>query len=98
MLKGIDINSNIKVKLTKFGRDTYNEIYAQTMGEYPGNFQEDADGYSTWQIWSLMWTFGKYMGPSYPNCFDSIIMIDENEINDYTPQIINNIERNNYNV
>ena len=31
---------------------------------------EDKDGWSRWQLWVLMETFGDVTGMSRPNCFD----------------------------
>ena len=45
-----NINDKVRVKLTDFGR---------SLISYP--IEEDASGYSEWQLWCLMREFGEYM-------------------------------------
>lgn len=60
----LNINDTVRVKLTDHGR----KIGA-------GRFSEDENGWSQWQAWILMETFGQYIGLGLPNPFDVIIQV-----------------------
>jgi len=51
-----NINESVKVRLTKLGRKIINE------DEYAIIPSEDEEGWSEWQLWVLMQTFGPHMG------------------------------------
>jgi len=65
-LFGININDEVRVKLTDKGREIHKQDHfdlyrtASTRPEYHPP-KEDADGYSTWQLWVLMLHFGASM-------------------------------------
>lgn len=67
-----NINYYVKVKLTKTGRDILKNDPMRTL-----SVDEDENGYSKWQMWDLMATFGKYihMGGNLP--FETNIIIEE---------------------
>ena len=61
----ININDDVKVRLTNDGR-SYLLGYGEAFySDYPATFAKlmlrDSDGYVTMQLWKLMEIFGKYM-------------------------------------
>lgn len=82
-----NINESVKVKLTDHGRkilaDQNNEfavLYPKAFPvKTPDDFKadEDENGYTTFQLWSLMERFGKHIGACKPNCFDTNIIIKQ---------------------
>ena len=81
-----NINNHVRVKLTDHGRATLRahwEDLASTFpkvkarGYTPPN--EDADGWSRWQLWVLMETFGPIMGITMTNAFETEIEIEVRE-------------------
>lgn len=62
-----NINHNIKVRLTDLGRAIHEKQHDTVLGnmryKYPYNPpKEDENGWSKWQLWDFMATFGPYMG------------------------------------
>ena len=63
-----NINNYIKVRLTDSGREIHKQRHAALFTGYPAQKypyqppKEDADGWSRWQAWDFMATFGPYMG------------------------------------
>lgn len=63
-----NINGWVKVKLTQKGLDELERQHHELCDRSPGlsrNFTQpvtDGDGYSTWLMWSLMYTFGHMCG------------------------------------
>jgi len=62
----ININNNVRVKLTSFGRQQHHRdhvMFWTNAGRVMPYTQpkEDAEGWSTWQLHSLMEAFGSYM-------------------------------------
>ncbi len=60
-----NINNTVKVKLTAEGHEimraqhqAYAEAFPGAFGEFKPKVQ-DADGWSEWQLWDLMNTFGR---------------------------------------
>lgn len=49
-----NINDNVRVKLTRHGRD----ILKSNHGDFHIPKKEDADGWSSWQLWILVQEFG----------------------------------------
>lgn len=78
----LNINHNVRVKLTDCGREIHRQNFAQFLATFPKfpyayrQPEEDADGWSTWQLWNLMQEFGDHlhMGTSLP--FDTTIELD----------------------
>lgn len=64
-----NINHHVRVKLTALGRKHLSEI-GELWRLEPGhsNAVDDATGFSEWQLWDLMATFGPvlYMGGGVP--------------------------------
>ena len=76
MLKAININSTVLVKITKYGRGIYYENYKRLTGEYP-ILKEDENGYSKWAFWDLMKEFGHYLTMGFKVPFEPVILIEE---------------------
>jgi hypothetical protein len=78
-----NINDYVRVKLTDYGRyihmrqfyENYSGVH--TLGEKQSIKysppKEDREGYSRWQLWNLMSTFGEYMGLGFENLFETSI-------------------------
>jgi hypothetical protein len=80
----VNINEQVKVKLTDIGisilkskRDELNAMIQSVGGKCLGEFElkTDVDGYSTFQIWDLMNTFGEYMVMGFNVPFETDIII-----------------------
>ena len=63
-----NINHEVKVKLTKKGHAICKANHLKLYIRYPPNSfpeyhapKEDADGWSSWQLWTLMREFGEHM-------------------------------------
>ena len=71
----ININEIVRVKLTDRGRQIHQEIwddlikFAPSLGPYEPK-KEDSEGWSEWQLWSLMSNFGQYCGMGCEPCFE----------------------------
>lgn len=79
-----NINDCVKVKLTDFGRKVHREEFDNLMQRLPPHAslqyrapREDADGWSEWQLWILMETFGRYCTLGGPEPFETTIIIPD---------------------
>lgn len=76
-----NINHNVKVKLTDYGREMLKKEHDEFWKDFPEQFheynppKEDAEGYCTWQMWFLMESLGKYISPCGPLPFETEIEI-----------------------
>jgi len=82
----LDINEVVRVKLTDIGRAAHaadHSIFCLSEGRrIPYKpVEEDAQGYSEWQLWELMAAFGNHLGNGFDLPFDQIIKL-EPKIND----------------
>lgn len=70
-----NINNKVRVRLTPKGKRVLAEKYKGLRPGYPP--KEDAAGWSEWQLWDLMQTFGEciFLGCDMP--FEGTIEIDE---------------------
>jgi hypothetical protein len=73
-----NINDSVRIRLTPYGRQIHRAHWEEVAKLAPAYgalgytpMEEDDAGYSKWQIWHLMFVFGKYMGPNAPLCFDT---------------------------
>lgn len=70
-----NINNTVRVRLTDAGREyhrrIHNELYARIFLYRPP--EEDADGWSRWQLWSLMQTFGPGVSLGGPTLYEPTI-------------------------
>ena len=79
-----NINNYIKAKLTKRGHEIHRANYARLFAgylveKYPyAPPAEDADGWSKWQAWDFMSTFGPHMGcgSDVPASTEIIILVE----------------------
>lgn len=88
-MKQFNINSTVKVKLTEYGKQMLERDHIEFWGargqldKFPYKPPKtDADGYTKFQLWSLMEKFGKYCGLGCKLPFETVILIDENELRD----------------
>lgn len=79
-----NVNEPVWVKLTERGRkihraqnDAINEQFPNVNLEYRAP-EEDAEGWSKWQMWSLMQTFGAHIGMGIEPPFETTIAITSN--------------------
>jgi hypothetical protein len=88
-MKQFNINSTVKVKLTEYGKQMLERDHIEFWGargqldKFPYEPPEtDADGYTEFQLWSLMYYLGKYCNIGCAMPFDTVILIDENDLKD----------------
>lgn len=80
-----NINDAVRVKLTDFGRGIHKQQFDDLANRFPSVQysytppKEDKDGWSEWQGWVLMETFGEHIGLGGPNPFETTIQIPTNE-------------------
>mgnify|MGYP001432822685 CR=1 FL=1 len=81
-----NINHEVKVKLTKMGNAICKANHLKLYIHYPPNSvpvyippTEDADGWSTWQLWELMREFGEHMYNGAKVPFETEIEIIEGQ-------------------
>jgi len=77
MTKPIFINDTVRVRLTDHGRNIFRrQIEAINLKSPRARLatakQEDADGWSRWQLWDLMETFGQFVGLGRESPFTEI--------------------------
>lgn len=83
----IDFNVNhfVHVKLTDRGRQIHREDYdvsaehIRSRGGKPDEYRapvEDSEGWSRWQLWTLMNLFGNHIAMGLPLAFETSIRID----------------------
>jgi hypothetical protein len=80
MLQKINLNCRVKVKLTDRGKAIYLAQFQSSTLPYP-DMRKDSNGYTEFQLWHLMATFGEYMTIGIFNIFESTeMLIDEKDI------------------
>jgi len=88
-MKSFNINSTVKVILTERGKQLleqdHNEFWGSRgmLDKFPYEpYKEDEDGYVKFQLWILMDKLGKYcvLGSEMP--FDTVILIDDEDLRD----------------
>lgn len=79
-MQAFNINDRVRVKLTPEGKAAHAADHAafwakvgKAMPYKPP--KEDAEGYSTWQLWSLMQAFGSHIGLGLKVPFDTEILL-----------------------
>lgn len=86
-MKSFNINSTVKVRLTKYGEELLKKDWEDFWNSF-GRLDEfpykpptpDADGYVEFQMWELMGRLGEYCGLADDLPFDTVILIDENDL------------------
>jgi hypothetical protein len=76
-----NVNDNVRVRLTDAGRLHHRRQHDKLRREYPsiGRYRPpkaDAEGYTSWQLWDLMKTFGPIISMGSPPPFEMDIRID----------------------
>lgn len=80
--KRTNINSYVKVKLTEHGKSVLKEQHDEFVKRHPHvrlvyNIpKEDKDGYSMWQLWTLMKYFGPHIGLGMELMFECDVFVD----------------------
>lgn len=76
MWRDFNINDRVRVRLTDHGRAVHRKQYDLLVGHLRNKDGfpyiapvEDADGWSEWQLWSLMNTFGPHIWMTGEMCF-----------------------------
>lgn len=88
-----NVNDKVKIKLTEKGKDQVWKDYLELckrMGYtpkrgYEGYPPEDQDGWSEWQMWDLIKTFGPYTGIGLEPLFETDIEIPIKETDGRNP-------------
>ena len=87
-MASFNINQNVKVKLTDYGREMLENKYNSFIGDNPNiNIEKkffipepDENGYTTFQMWDLMHIFGNYIDPNNSNIpFDKLMLLQFEE-------------------
>ena len=77
-LNSINLNDRIKVKLTAHGQEVYRSRWeelnrmAGRVVVFPHYAQVDKEGYTSFQLWDFMETFGEHIGMAKTNVIDPI--------------------------
>lgn len=77
----LNLNDNIKVKLTEHGKDIYYHQYDRTnllLGREvckPSYPKVDEDGYTTFQLWCFIELYGIHMGMTLPNVIEPLDIV-----------------------
>lgn len=76
-----NINGYVRVRLTAEGRLIHRRQHDAWRRKIPdlGRYRapkKDADGYSRWQAWDLMATFGSHISHGAAPPFDTVIIIE----------------------
>ena len=84
-----NINDYVQVKLTDYGRQCLREHYDKRNAAYGGKLsfkhtppQEDKDGWSRWQAWSLMKDLGPHISMGMNPPFETTIRVEVQRPND----------------
>lgn len=89
-----NINGYVKVQLTDYGRRVHEDDWYDLLGHVPSLTYrppaEDEEGWSKWQMWNLMQSFGEHIGMAREPVFRSDIEICEKN----TPSLCVCEERN----
>lgn len=87
-MKSININNNIEVKLTEYGKQLYKQYYIDLFKHLPiskveslmPKLKTNKKGISEFQLWDFMQLFGKHFSMGNKNIIDkNIIFINKKE-------------------
>ena len=82
-MRTMNLNDTVLVKLTDRGRELMRANHDALWANYkvpPYEFKlpkEDAEGFSRWQMWSLMQEFGPHIHMCMQNPFDLTLRVEE---------------------
>lgn len=77
----INLNEVVKVKLTDLGKDIYYHQFDELNRRCgrivckPSFPKEDAEGYTKFQLWDFIETYGKHVGMAKPNVIEPLEII-----------------------
>ena len=77
----LNLNDNIKVKLTEHGKDIYYHQYDRLNNAFgkqlckPSMPKVDEDGYTTFQLWCFMELYGVHIGMALPNVIEPLDIV-----------------------
>ena len=77
----LNLNDEIKVKLTEHGKDIYYHQYDRINAFFgrelckPSYPKVDEDGYTTFQLWYFMELYGVHMGMTLPNVIEPLDIV-----------------------
>lgn len=80
-----NINENVAVRLTPLGEEIHRQRFDDFKERHPEAKLEyiaptkDKEGWSTFQLWTLMQTFGSHIGLLRPEPFETTIRIENKE-------------------
>lgn len=82
----INLKEKIKVKLTDYGKVVYYKRLEELNRKLGSIFKlclpkEDEEGYTTFQLWVFMETYGQYMNMTTPNVIEPLEIIYQEEEN-----------------
>ena len=79
----INLNEVVKVKFTDLGKDIYyhrfdelNQVYGRIVCK-PSFPKEDAEGYTKFQLWDFIETYGEHVGIAKPNVIEPLEIVYE---------------------
>ena len=84
-MKTLNLNTYVKVKLTKLGEEIYNHQYDWAVGRLQ-NFERplpnlDEDGFITIELWKLFEIYGKYVACGRDQVFKgTVIYLNEDSL------------------
>ena len=83
----LNVNDKVRARLTDLGRKTLAVLRAKTNEDFAARFPNatlrlslavpEEDGWSWWQLWELMATFGEFCGNGMPLMFETEIEIQD---------------------
>lgn len=79
----LNLNDKVRVRLTDIGREIHRRQFDEFKQRFPAFGydysppKEDADGWSEWQLWDLMGTFGNYISLGCNVPFETTILVLE---------------------
>lgn len=84
MWNDFNINDNVRVKLTDHGRAVHRQQHELMLAhikptmrdEWPYVAPKEEDGWSTWQLWYLLSTFGPHIWMTGEHCFSTAIQFE----------------------
>lgn len=87
-MNSVNLNSYVKVKLTKLGEEIYSHQYDWAVGRLQ-NFERplpiaDEDGYIVIELWRLFEIYGKYVGCARDQIFQgALIHLNDETVDEY---------------
>lgn len=81
----INLNDNVKVKLTDLGKDIYYHRYDE-LNRWCGRIinqpkfpEEDEEGYTQFKLWDFINLYGNHIGMTKPNVIEPLNIVFEDE-------------------